>query len=234
MKCAAADHQPPPPLTPHDWVELWQAGTTPWDLGGAHPGTAKLWQEYKRMRLGRLDARSTPGWPQASAAPHVLMPGAGAAHDAVRFLEDGCAVTAYDIAQQARVAAGPLRSRFAQFEYRVGDIFVAELNESPVDIVFDRAVLCAFYPQLRVSYIDYCAHVLSPGGYLLGLPFMRIPAVSATPYGADNYPPFFLTVGELFELMSMQFDLVLMEPWQRILTRAEAYGEYLMIWRKRS
>lgn len=229
MKHSEGYHQP---LTSQDWVELWQRGRTPWDLGGAHQGTAKLWQQYKRMTMGRLDGRA--GWSPAWTAPHVLMPGAGAAHDAAVFLEDGCAVTAYDVADQARVAAQPLRSKFTQFDYRVGDIFSADLTESSVDIVFDRAVLCAFEPQLREPYVDFCAHALSSEGYLLGLPFMRTPAAPATPYGAENHPPFFLTVLELFELVSTQFELVFMEPWQRMLTRAEAYGEYLMIWRKRA
>ena len=205
-------------LSHQDWLEMWQQDRTPWDLGGAHAGVYKLWDEFK-------DITQVP-----VAARRVLIPGAGRAHEAVVFLEDGCHVLACDLSEVACTAAKSMLGKFADFEYRVGDLF--EL-ESQTDIIFDRAVMCAFPTTLRQRYVQFCAHTLLSGGCLLSIPFVRLPEVSTTPYGASNRPPFFLSAAEIFELLSVYFDLVFMEPWPRVLSASDPYGDYLMIWRRR-
>ena len=210
--------QLPAPLSQQDWLEWWQQGMTPWDLGGAHPGVYKLWDELKSITMATMTSR------------RVLMPGAGRAHDAVVFLADGCQVLACDLSEVACAAAIAIQDKFTHFEYRVGDLF--EL-ESQADIIFDRAVMCAFPSNLRQRYVQFCAHRLLSGGYFLSIPFVRLPEVQATPYGPSNRPPFFLSVAEIFELLSAYFDLVHMEPWQRVLSGSYPYGDFLMIWRRR-
>lgn len=216
-------------LTHEDWIAKWHSDETTWDLGGIHPGSSQLWSEWKTIT--GCDPSSTV----------VLMPGAGRAHDARLFLNDRSQVIACDLSSVARADA-VATLHHPNLSYHVGDLFefhpkhMTSMNQNKqVDVIFDRAVLCAFHDQLRVRYVRWCAQQLESKKWFISIPFVRLSSGSETPYPHQKtatQPPFFLTVDQILDVFSSLFDLVWMSPYPSPLTSPNPYGEYLMIWQR--
>ncbi|MCY4380977.1 MAG: methyltransferase domain-containing protein [Proteobacteria bacterium] len=211
-------------FTSDDWLNLWREGSTPWDLEGSHSHSAKLWQFWQEVSQQKPDGLS------------VVMPGAGRAHDAEIFLSAGCQVTALDLsAEAAHDATSKYEVFYHQglFDYRVGDMFALDLKES-ADLIFDRAVLCAFHRDLREQYRDFCCQCLKVGGWFLSLPFSREESTSPQDDHEKLQPPYFLSASEIFTLMSEHFHLIMMEaiPSQADNSLPFQSSESMMIWQK--
>lgn len=137
------------------WEARWRAGDTPWDLGAASPAVAQA------LREG----------PLANGPRRVLVPGAGAGHDAIALARAGHDVVALDIAATAVARA---RETIAAAGVPVavihGDLLAGEAKRAgPFDVVFEHTCFCALEPGDRDRYVDAVADVLAPGGALVAV-----------------------------------------------------------------
>ncbi|MCY4444774.1 MAG: methyltransferase domain-containing protein [Proteobacteria bacterium] len=199
------------------WLDAWKEGNTPWDLKKPHQATSYLLNRYTELRLRDNKEKL-----------HVFIPGAGRAHDAQVFLDAGHKVTAMDIAPQA-VEYGQKAFFQKDFTYLKGDIlsaFSISQSASKVDIIFDRAVLCALPHQQRLTYSQVCHHILKKHGAFISIPFYTMP----TPKYWQG-PPFLLSPKELMELFSDNFYVLSME-YSRF-SKENEMQEYLMILEKK-
>lgn len=149
------------------WEGRWQAGDTPWDLGAPSPGVAEA------LRQG----------PLAEGPRRVLVPGAGAGHDAIALARAGHDVVALDIAPTA-IAAARAAVELAGVEVRIvlGDLLAgAARSAAPFDVVFEHTCFCALDPQDRPRYVDAVADVLGPAGALVAVLWE---------HGREGGPPF--------------------------------------------
>jgi SAM-dependent methyltransferase len=191
-----------------DWETWYQAGDTPWDLGGPTPVFTRLIRE-ERFAPGKL-----------------LIPGAGRGYDAIAFAQAGFEVTTVDLAPSACAA---IRERAAaagvELEVKQGDFFALR-ETAHYDLVLEYTFYCAIDPELRPAYRDQMARLLKPGGLLVGLYFPL-----NRPMEADE-PPYGVKRDEIEASFKEAFDLVHAEfPAESITPRRG--NEILMIWRRR-
>ncbi len=124
----------------------------------------------------------------------VLIPGCGTAHDARAFAEAGHDVIAVDFSPAALDAARVVLGEFAHC-LRLGDFFTMD-PETPFDVVYERAFLCALPRHLWPRYAPRAAEVLQPGGTLAGFFYWD---------ESERGPPFGLKPGELEMLLDGAF-----------------------------
>lgn len=161
------------------WGAFWEAGVSPWDLGGHHPELARL---FPAREGGR-----------------VIVPGCGRAHDAVYLAEVGFDVLAIDIhgGLEAEVSAHLAASggRFV-----VADALAFE-DESGFDLWWDHTFFCAIPPARRGDWGAAAARLVRPGGRLAALVF----PVGKPP--EDGGPPFGLATEDVVRALGPVFDL---------------------------
>ena len=133
---------------PDFWEERFQAGRTPWDLGGV-PSQLKRW----------LDSRREPG--------SVLIPGCGSGWEIRAFEQSGWKVTAVDFSRTAVEQARSV-SKHPRSQILLGDFFTCNLGAGTFDVVYERTFLCSMPPIRRNAYRERIAQVLGPGGLLIG------------------------------------------------------------------
>ncbi|MBA4136131.1 MAG: hypothetical protein C0518_02300 [Opitutus sp.] len=171
------------PSQPQFWNDRYKAGTTPWDHGGVPRRLAEYLAAHR-------------------AGGRALVPGCGSGREITAFATAGYEVTAIDFApaavEQARANVG---SALAE-HVLLGDFFTHDLAGAPFDLIYERTFLCAFTPDLRENYIRRAAHLLKPGGALIGLFYLGDErggppfALSATDHDA-LFPRNFLLVNDL-------------------------------------
>jgi hypothetical protein len=166
------------PNKPAFWDERFERGFTPWDRGGV-PGALR---EFV-ARAGR---------------PLVtLIPGCGAAYELAFLSEQGWDATAIDFSPAAVAKA---KAGLGQWAFGVvqADFFTYHPH-APLDLVYERAFLCALpramWPQVAARWAD----LLPPGGRLAGFFFFD---------DAAKGPPFGIGRAELGALLSPHFDLI--------------------------
>ncbi len=160
------------------WNLRFEAAFTPWDQGGV-PQSLRDWAlQY----VGH-------------GAPRVLIPGCGSAHEAQFLAGLGWQVLAIDFSPsavaRARKVLGPLAAAVQE-----ADFFV--MNETPFDLVYERAFLCALPRRLWPQWAARIAALIKPGGRLMGFFFTD---------AGEKGPPFGLHEGELDALMGTHFTL---------------------------
>jgi SAM-dependent methyltransferase len=166
------------PSSPAFWTERFEQQFTPWDRGGV---PAALQQFVARLPQPRV----------------ALIPGCGTGYE-VAFLSDaGWDVTAIDFSPAAVAAAkdrlGPWAERVAEAD------FFTFLPERPVDLMYERAFLCALPPSKWPAVIERCAQLLPAGGLLAGFFFFDNSA-KGPPFGADR--------AELQGMLSRHFEQI--------------------------
>jgi SAM-dependent methyltransferase len=166
------------PLSPAFWDERFDQGFTPWDRGGVPE------------RLRQFVAE----WPR-SAAPHVLIPGCGAAYELAFLAEAGWDATAIDFAPAAVAAAR--QSVGPQWQGRVvqADFFQYQ-PPVPLDLIYERAFLCALPRTMWPQLAERWAQLLAPGASLAGYFFF-----DNNPKG----PPFGIAREQLEALLTPYF-----------------------------
>ncbi len=166
------------PSAPEFWDVRFREGRTPWDAGGVP-------HELAKYLAG------------ASGGGRVLIPGCGAAYEAVAFHEAGYEVIAIDFSPEAVSTAaralGPL-----QGTVRLGDFFQYDFGSIRFNIIYERAFLCSLPRRSRPAYCARVSELLRPGGLLIGFFFYD---------ASENGPPFGLGEGELEELLKGRFVL---------------------------
>ena len=198
-----ADFHTRDPLSPAFWDERFEKQFTPWDHGGVP------------SRLRRFVA--------GSPAPlRCLIPGCGSAYELVFMLDHGWDATAIDFSPAAVAAArGQLGERAGQV---VEADFFAWEPAAPLDLIYERAFLCAMpramWPQVAARW----ARLLAPGAMLAGYFFFD-----------DNAkgPPFGIAREQLFDLLAPHFDCLADESVDDSIA-VFAGKEHWMVWRRRA
>jgi SAM-dependent methyltransferase len=161
---------------PEFWDKRIRENFTPWDAGCVPEALEKfLGTEPRGQR--------------------ALIPGCGSGYEARAFAQAGFDVLAVDFAEaaieRARRILGPLSDRV-----RLADFFESDF-ETPFDLVYERAFLCALPRRLWPRYAPRVAELLRPGGRLTGFFFFD---------DTQRGPPFGLKSGELETLLEKHFD----------------------------
>jgi hypothetical protein len=197
------DFQSRDPLSPAFWDERFDKDFTPWDRGGAPE------------RLARYVA----GW--QGRAPVALIPGCGSAYELALMCEAGWDATAIDFSASA-VAQG--KAAVGRWAERVLEAdFFAYAPPKPLDLIYERAFLCAMPPAMWPSVAARWAALLPSGGLLAGYFFC-----------ADTVkgPPFGIPREELDKLLAPAFTLTAEEPVTDSLP-VFAGRELWLEWRRR-
>jgi SAM-dependent methyltransferase len=163
------------PAQPQFWEKRFRESVTPWDAGGI-PSALKQFLD-RELRRGR-----------------VLIPGCGSGYEVRAFVEAGYEVLAVDFAEaaleRARRILGPLADRV-----RLADFFEFDF-ETPFDLVYERAFLCALPRRLWPRYAPRVSQLLKPEGRLCGFFYFD---------DGERGPPFGLKTGELEALLNARF-----------------------------
>ena len=165
------------PRTPAFWDERFEREFTPWDRGGV--------PEQVRGFVAKSQGRS------------VLIPGCGAAYELVYFSEAGWDATAIDFSpaavERARAITGQWRGRVVE-----ADFFAYE-PVTGLDMIYERAFLCALPRAMWPQVAKRWAQLLPPGGLLAGFFFFD---------DAPKGPPFGIGRAELDQLLGGDFECV--------------------------
>ena len=170
-----ADFSRRDPLQPGFWDERFERGFTPWDRAGVP------------LALRDFVARSV-------GARRTLIPGCGAAYELAFLSNVGWDATAIDFSPAAVAVA---KEAVGQWADRVvkADFFQWE-PAAPLELIYERACLCALpralWPRLAARY----AALLPPGGLLAGFFFFD---------DVDKGPPFGISAEQLDELLTPNF-----------------------------
>lgn len=204
---AAGDAKPAEqrPETPDFWCKRFGAGITPWDAGGVPQDVAAL------------IAAETPGT--------LLIPGCGSAWEAAAFASAGWHTTALDFSPQAvararEVLAGGPQDLTVDL---VCDDFFAFLPGRPLDLIYERAFLCALPRKLWADWGRRVAELLPAGGRLAGYFFVCEQLKG---------PPFGILPEQLEELLAPAFERIEDRPVADSIP-VFAGRERWQVWRRR-
>ena len=196
------------------WHKCWEESNTRWNLGGPHYLTSTIFA--KLSQLGIAPIRT------------AYVPGCGHGHDAAYFADQGLEVLATDISPLAIKNAQTLYQKISNLRFNTEDVFNRDLSEdNRFDMVFDRAVLCAFSSEYRPAYVEACWHKLKIGGVLATIPFTKV-SLAADKSG----PPFSMDVDEVRKLLDSKFSLLYAEEFDEPSLEGVIQSEAIMIWRK--
>jgi hypothetical protein len=161
------------PALPEFWEQRFREGITPWDAGRTPPRLTRFLQTEKPAR--------------------VLIPGCGSAYEVRAFHDAGWEVLAIDYTPaavaRARIELGPLADRV-----HLADFF--RFEAPTVDLIYERAFLCALPRHLWFDYAARMEALLRPGGRIAGFYFF-----------SDELrgPPFGLAAGQPASLLQPAF-----------------------------
>ncbi len=190
------------PEHPDFWDKRFGEGVTPWDAGGVPEAFA--------------------GFVAGQAQPlATLIPGCGSAWEAAHLAAAGWPVTALDFSPtavaKAREVLGP-----AAVDLLCADFFTFA-PARPIELIYERAFLCALPRKLWADWGRRVAELLPPGGLLAGYFF-----VCDQPKG----PPFGILAEQLEELLAGNFARVEDSPAGDSLP-VFAGRERWQVWRRR-
>lgn len=165
-----------------------------------NPSQPEFWSE-------RFDQRYTP-WDQGNVpaalrefvarAPHpyvTFIPGCGTGYEVAYLSQAGWDVTAIDFSPAAVAAAQAKLGRWGNC-VKQADFFTFA-PEKPVQLIYERAFLCALPRDRWPAIVQRWASLLPAGGLLAGFFFFDV-----SPKG----PPFGAEPGELETLMAPCFE----------------------------
>ena len=165
------------PRTPAFWDERFEREFTPWDRGGV--------PEQLRGFVERSQRRT------------VLIPGCGAAYELVYFCDAGWEATAIDFSpaavERARAITGQWSGRVVETD------FFAYQPAAKLDMIYERAFLCALPRAMWPDVARRWAQLLPPGAVLAGYFFFD---------DAPKGPPFGIGRDELDGLLRGDFECV--------------------------
>ncbi|MBV7538439.1 methyltransferase domain-containing protein [Duganella sp. sic0402] len=165
------------PQLPAFWDERFERSFTPWDQGGV--------------------PQALRGFAAASAPLVTLIPGCGSAYELAFLAEQGWDATAIDFSPAAvalgKTLAGPHAERVNQ-----ADFFLWQ-PARPLQLIYERAFLCAMpramWPQVAARW----AELLAPGALLAGYFFFD---------DAPKGPPFGISRAQLDALLAADFSCI--------------------------
>lgn len=185
-----------------------------------------FWEARYRDRVMPWDSGSVPADLRAFAntlpkKSRLLIPGCGSGYEVLYLAEREFDVLAIDFSPTAVELAqknlGPLGDRVW-----LADFFELDAGQKPIDVIYERAFLCALPRKMWHRYAARMAELLRPGTLLAGFFF----------YGANpRGPPFGTTPTELHGLLDGAFDLIEDRNASESLAVFEG-GERWQIWRR--
>jgi len=170
------------PEHPDFWCKRFGEGVTPWDAGKVPVAFADF-----------VGAQTTP--------LNTLIPGCGSAWEAAHLAELGWPVTALDFSplaiEKAREVLGDSPVKLV-----CADFFTFAPRQ-PLDLIYERAFLCALPRKLWADWGKQVAELLPSGARLAGFFFL-----CDQPKG----PPFGILPAQLDELLRPNFELIEDKP----------------------
>lgn len=191
------------PSLPAFWTERFEQDFTPWDRRGV---PAALQQFVAR----------------ANKPLTTLIPGCGSGYEVGYLSDAGWDVTAIDFSPAAVAAArsvlGPWATRVVEAD------FFTFAPPKPLDLIYERAFLCALPRQMWPQLAARWAALLAPGALLAGFFY-----VDDAPKG----PPFGITPDALAVLLMPYFERI---EDQAVIDSIEVFAgkERWQIWRRKS
>lgn len=191
------------PELPEFWNHRFRQGLTPWDAG-------RVPEDFSRF----VEARPAGG--------RALVPGCGAAYEAGLLDAGDWSADALDFSPEAIATAQRTLPAF-RGRFLCADFFAFAVD-TPYDLIYERAFLCALPRGLWPAYGPRTAALLKAGGLLAGFFLIDATALKGPPFGvADD------------ELVAM------LSPWfERIEDRPalDSIGPFVgrerwMVWRRR-
>ena len=164
------------PEHPDFWCKRFGAGTTPWDAG-------KVPEQFADFAARQTTPRNT------------LIPGCGSGWEATCLADHGWPVTALDFSPTAVDRAREILGT-AAVNLVCADFFQWQ-PEKPLDLIYERAFLCALPRKLWADWGRRVAELLPSGALLAGYFFV-----------CDQLkgPPFGILPEQLDELLTPNFE----------------------------
>lgn len=163
------------PGSPFFWDERFERGFTPWDRGGV-PQQLRAFVAAQKQPL------------------RTLIPGCGAAYELAYLAQAGWDAAAIDFSAAAvataKAAVGPWAGRVEQAD------FFAWQPPQPLELIYERAFLCALPRTMWPRVAARWAELLAPGALLAGFFFFD---------DAAKGPPFGISAAGLDELLAPSF-----------------------------
>lgn len=196
-----ADFQQRDPLSPAFWDERFERHFTPWDKGGV--------------------PQALQDFVAANSPLTTLIPGCGSAYEVAFLAGQGWDATAIDFSPaavaQGKLAAGEHAARVVEAD------FFAWQPAAPLQLIYERAFLCAMpramWPQVAARW----AQLLAPGALLAGYFFFD---------EAAKGPPFGIQRAQLEQLLRADFECVADDAVSDSIP-VFAGKERWMVWRRR-
>ena len=189
------------PLIPAFWDARFAQRFTPWDQGSV-PGELA---DFVAQR----------------GSDRCLIPGCGVGHEVRAMVDAGWQVTAIDFSAEAVAAAQQQLGGLAQHVQQAD--FFAFAPPAPLDIIYERAFLCALPRAHWPAVAARWASLLPAGAELVGYFYFDT---------NPNGPPFGIERTQLAALMQGAFELVEDRP-ARDSIAVFAGKERWMRWRRR-
>ncbi|CDG85454.1 methyltransferase [Janthinobacterium agaricidamnosum] len=190
------------PLSPGFWDERFKRHFMPWDHGGVPAALRRFVQA-------------------SGTAQRCLIPGCGSAYELAFMSNAGWDATAIDFApaavSAARAAAGQWGGRVLE-----ADFFAFE-PARPLDLIYERAFLCAMPRAMWPKVAARWAQLLAPGALLAGY-FFFDQAIKGPPFGIER--------AQLDSLLQTDFECIADQPADDSIP-VFAGKERWMIWRRR-
>lgn len=165
------------PMSPAFWDERFERRFTPWDRGGV--------------------PQALRDFVAASAPLTTLIPGCGSAYELAFLADAGWDAVAIDFSPAA-VAAG--RAAVGAHAARVVEAdFFGWQPERPLQLIYERAFLCALPRAMRQQVAARWAALLPPGALLAGYFFFD---------DVSQGPPFGIKRAELEGLLEADFECI--------------------------
>jgi SAM-dependent methyltransferase len=172
------DFQDRDPTRPDFWSERFEQHFMPWDQGAVPQALREFVQ-------------------RATHPMTTLIPGCGTAYEAAYLSEAGWNVTAIDFSPAAVDAA---RKRLGRWASRVQQAdFFSYIPPQPLDLIYERAFLCALPHATWPDIVGRWALLLPAGSLLAGFFFFD---------DAPKGPPFGANADELRRLLTPFFEQI--------------------------
>jgi hypothetical protein len=151
------------------WTNIYRTEQPRWDLGEPSHALPKLVPQLKLQRS------------------RVLVPGAGAGHDAAWFAAQGHLVTALDFSEEAIKRARQKYQHLPNLTFMHADIFqLPRSTDGAFDIVFEHTCYCAISPNRRNELIKVWRRALVENGHVMGV-FFTMDKPVGPPYGGSEW-----------------------------------------------
>jgi SAM-dependent methyltransferase len=166
------------PRTPAFWDERFERGFTPWERGAVPHDLQRFVAAADRPLV-------------------TLIPGCGSGHDLAFLAAQGWDATALDFSPAAVAMAREVAGQWSACVVEA-DFFTFQPKQR-LDLIYERAFLCAMPRALWPQVAARWAELLAPGSLLAGFFFFD---------DAAKGPPFGISPEQLDELLSPNFECI--------------------------